>query len=195
MATIAILKNINKLLFEEHSVEGDETNLKICHKYIPKSRWGALGSNLRGNLSFMKKLTSYKDTNLEPIIKRRKKITEWQDYLTQQHMFHFGKNRAPEWNSLGLALHYLLDCYYHIYTKMLAKNKRATCFWCNADLGKKWSQVLSDVLVNNLPKIFLYWQIVLSRLDCRTHINELLDDSLVENSLNDVKFLVRQSIK
>jgi hypothetical protein len=188
---LTLLKNMTTCVVNDYPLADKTTNHQLIHKYIPKSKLNQLSSNLRGNLRFMKSMMSQKETDFSKILKRKKKLTEWHDYLTRNHMYFYSRNATDEWNYLGLSIHYLLDSYYHVFTRMTADPKTASCFWCSANLSKKWSEVLSDIIVDQFPKTYLYLNLAQNIATA----NEPIDERLISAHLDNMKFLVHESIK
>ena len=188
---LTLLSNMTSCVVGDYPLTDDITNHQFINKYIPKTKLIKLGSNLRGNLGFMKSIMSQKDTDFNKIIKRKKKLTEWHDFLTKKHMYFYSRNATEEWNNLGIAIHYLLDAYYHIFTRMTASPTKSSCFWCQADLGKKWPEILSDLIIGHLPRIYLY----LNLAQNAATDNHPIDKELISTYFTNMKFLVHESIK
>jgi hypothetical protein len=187
---LTLLRNITSVVVEDYPLTEDLTNHQFIYKYMGKSKLKILGGNLRGNLRYMKSLMSQDAPNYSDIAYRKAKLGKWHDLLTQKHMYHYSRNTTKDWNYLGLAIHYLLDAYYHIYTRMTASPSEATCFWCKNSLAKKWPEVLTDIITEHLPRVYLY----LSLAQNGATKNKPLSKELLKTYFKEFQGLVHLSL-
>lgn len=183
---LAALCNLNKMIFCDYPVS-NSSNLDLIHQFLTKTHCQKMAGNCNSSITFLKKLLETDKPNYQQLIKRKKQFSGWHDFLTEQHMYYYSRNK-PNWNNLGLCLHYLIDCHYHIYTRLLASPGKTKCFWCEQDISESWSQTLSEILCKKIPKIFLYQRAF--------HTETLnLDLDLIEDSLGDAHFLLQKTVK
>jgi hypothetical protein len=187
----AILKQLNKVFFTESRIDDTISNTDIFYKYLTKTKFKKLRGNLNGCAQFLSKLVDKKETPYLEILKKKRMIHDWQQVLSALQMKHYGARRDnDEWINYSLALHNLLDIYYHIFNKFLANQSKAKCFWCQENLGLPWRVILEKLIFDRVPKTIIYLNGVFTPLSLKENPSEFL-----ETCFEDVKFLMRNSIK
>ncbi len=187
----SLLKRLNRMFFTEYTLDENTSSIDLFHKYITKTKFKKLRGNLNGCANFLSKLVDKEETPYLEILKKKRMIHDWQQEISALQMKQYGLRRdSDEWINYSLALHNLLDIYYHIFNKFLANQSKAKCFWCQENLGLPWRIILEKLLFDRVPKTVIYLN---GAFD--PHTLNKNPAEFVATSFEDVKFLVRNSIK
>lgn len=184
---LSLLERIGYLLTEDYPIESRITNLHFMHDHIPKTRLKNLAAIFKRNTKFIAKSLEKKHIDTEKVCKLKKQIADFHKYLTGLHLDKYCQNRAASWNYLGLAIHYLLDCYYHVYLQATAT--KPVCSWCQTQLAS-WDEFNQFILNDRLMKFFIYFNIAQE-----IWLNNEITVEVIDYYADNMKFLVEKAIK
>lgn len=192
---LLMLDTIGVCITDDYPIYSDKTNYSFLTTHLSKNKIKEFRATIRRSLKFLKKCAKDKDVDHTKALKIKSQLTDWHKYLTQQHMHLYMQNRTDGWNYLGLSMHYLVDAYYHLITKLTADlsfcSRSVKCRWCDKSLSDSWRETLSQITVNHLPTIYLYLS-----LSQNIYFNETpITNAVVNAHLENVKFLLQDAIK
>jgi len=165
-----------------------QTNHSFLNNHLSKNKIKEFRATIRRNIKFLKKSLTSKNTDIKKLVKLKLQLTDWHKYLVQHHMHMYTQNKTYGWNYLGLSLHYLLDAYYHIYSRLIAAEP--SCSWCNKNLNYSWEEILHQIMVHHLPTIYLYLS-----LSQNIYLDEPITKETVDSHMSNVKSLLQNAIK
>jgi hypothetical protein len=155
-ATIRLLAAASLTIIEDYPIQDELSSHKLLTHYMSKSQLTKLRADIRRSLRFLFALSPEKET---PSINEFKKwadtYDEWHKKITKYHIHH----HSHQWSYFGIALHYMIDAYYHIFKRLTLDPKRhhkRTCDWCDLNLVTSWKKLLSKMITESLPSIYLY---------------------------------------
>lgn len=184
---LSLLEKLGLLITQEYPIESRLTNWHFMHDHLPKTRLKSLAALFKRNNKFILKSLSKKSVDIEKTCKLKGQIADFHKYLTGLHVDKYCQNRTDSWNYLGLAIHYLLDCYYHVYLQAFAANP--VCSWCQTQPAD-WDEFNNFVLNDRLIKAFIYFN-----LAQEIWLQNDITSEVINHYLDNMKFLVEKSIK
>lgn len=157
--TIELLSAFSFCLFDDYKIDDQHTNLDVFYVRLSKTKTKKLKSDIRSAIKFLKMLPT-KDTPDKAVFKKwAAKIDNWHKTLTSYHLEDYN-NESHSWKYLGTSLHYLLDALYHLFLKFYnmksSPNIKHTCKWCSNKIPVSWKLLLSQVIFDYIPLIYLY---------------------------------------
>jgi len=183
-----LLDVISRCVVEDYPINTHHTNHSFLNSHLSKNKNKDFRATIRRNIKFLKKSIKGKDTDLTKLVKLKTQIAEWHKYLARHHMHVYTQNRTYGWNYLGLSMHYLLDAFYHIYSRLTATEP--SCSWCDKDLNHDWEEVLSQIMTHHIPTIYLYLS-----LSQNIYLEEPITKEKVDEHMVNMKFLLQNAIK
>ena len=122
---------------------------------LPKTRYTKLYSDIKSATKLLSGLTRKNTRNLHRFRSWSKKFNSWQKYLTRLVI----NNQNNDCYYLAVALHYILDSYYHIFKKFGVKSKHI-CKWCGLNINTAWSRVISNIRLDAVPNSYIYTSLI-----------------------------------
>ena len=130
--SVAMLISSSIRLFNEDKI----------NNFLPKTKVTKIYSDISSATKLLLGLTKKKILQMRGRFRAwSKKFNSWQKYLVRFY--------------LAMALHYILDSYYHIFKKFGVDSKRL-CNWCGVDINSSWSKVMSGVILDAVPNSYVY---------------------------------------
>jgi len=191
-STIELLSAFSSCLLDDYKIDDQNTNSDVFYVRLSKTKTKKLKSDIKNALKFLKKFPTKDDVPHRSVFKKwANKIDTWHKTLTSYHLEDYN-NESHSWKYLGTSLHYLLDALYHLFFKFYniktSPHIKHTCKWCGKKIPKSWRLLLSQVIFDYIPLIYLYSSFAQAELSLE---NNYKPERVVEESFKNVSALSR----
>jgi len=187
------IRQISSCVVEDYQLSGDTSNHEFLKSHFSKTKVKELRATIRRNLRFLTSLLHKEEVDFIKLTKLKQELVDWHKILIQQHMYRFTQHTELQWNYLGLCLHYLFDAFHHLYNRLIlmqANSSNTKCPWCEADLNRSFSEIISEIITHHLPLIYL-----LLSLAQDLHLgDDDLNEVKLKTHLDNMKFLVQVNL-
>jgi len=152
---LAFLNLSSNYLVSDYEIGKNITNYKFLNNFMPKHKFKKLKSDLNKAQKYLNKMLISDEIEFIFIKKLYSIFYNWNHYLMQCHLDHYSKLN-DKWKFVGIAFHYIVDPYYHIFAKFLAPRQDMKCPWCSVNLSDSWQILLSQIINKSIPNSYLY---------------------------------------